>query len=742
MMAQMRTVARREIRGFVDHPAAYVLAVAFLGISLFLTFRSVYAMGVASLRPFFDLLPILLAVFVPAATMRSLAEERRGRTLEWLLAQPLDEVQVVVGKFLGNWLFVLLVIAGTLPTALGILLVSEADVGIIVAQYIGAALLAGQLVAIGLFASSVTRNQITAFIVAAAVSFTLFLIGARVVQIGLPPLLSGALARLSLVSHFENVARGVVDLRDVLYFVSTAALFLMLAWAAVARERLSPHRPETGRLRFSVLLVALMVLVLNLLGSHVRGRLDLTRDSLFTLAEGTRGIFAGLDDLVQATLFVSAGLPPEVQLQLRDVRDLLADMRASSGGNFLVTEVDPDDDEEAAGRAASYGVGPIEFNVLRDDEYQIRRGYYGLVLTYAEESEVFPVIQRTDDLEFRLASAVAKMTAESRRRVTFLSGFGAKSPYEILGLQESLADRYDLQMRDIGGESPAVLTTDSTDVLVVAGATQALDSVAVAQVRAFVSAGGAALLLLDPVAISPQSPTPVPVASGLEPWLEERGVRSTGSLALDLASAERVSLGRRGFFDVIAPYPLWPLTMPSNEHIITRGLGSLLLGWGGVLEIADSTRATALWQTTQAGGEWPVGMPIMAQQEWNIAEEDLDTRVVAVALEAADEDVDGEGRIVLVADATLAEAEFIRLNPQNLTFLANAIDWLTQDESLIRIRSKDRTPPGLVFTSDATRSLLKWGNLVGVPALFAIVGLIRATGRRRRAEARWKEVVA
>jgi len=102
------TVARRELRSYFDQSTAYVLIVAFLGITLFLAFRSIYASGVASLRPVFDLLPILFAIFVPAATMRTLAEERRSRTLEWLLAQPLSEVEVVGGKFLGDWLFVML----------------------------------------------------------------------------------------------------------------------------------------------------------------------------------------------------------------------------------------------------------------------------------------------------------------------------------------------------------------------------------------------------------------------------------------------------------------------------------------------------------------------------------------------------------------------------------------------------------------------------------------------------------
>jgi ABC-type uncharacterized transport system involved in gliding motility auxiliary subunit len=98
--------------------------------------------------------------------------------------------------------------------------------------------------------------------------------------------------------------------------------------------------------------------------------------------------------------------------------------------------------------------------------------------------------------------------------------------------------------------------------------------------------------------------------------------------------------------------------------------------------------------------------------------------------------------MIVVGDASFLESQFARANPQNVTFAANAIDWLAQDESLIRIRSKNRTPPALAFTSDWSRNFMKWGNLVGVPLLFVLFGVMRVTGRRRRAEARWKEVVA
>lgn len=735
------TVARRELRGYLDQSTAYVLIVAFLAISLFLAFRTMYAMQVASLRPIFDLLPILFAVLIPAATMRSLAEERRGKTLDWLMAQPITESQLVIGKFLGVWAFVLLALAGTAPTAFGILWVSEADPGIVLAQYIGASLLAGQLTALGVWASSITRNQITAFIVGSAAAFFLFLIGLPIVQIGLPPYVAGGIAQLSVLSHFENVARGVIDLRDVLYFVSMAGVFLSLALMAVRSERLSRVRPEFGRLRIGSAVIVGLVIVLNLVSARVRGRLDLTSENLYTLSSGTRDLLGDLDDIVQVKLFASSELPPEVQLQLRDVRDLLADMKRASNGNLLVSDLDPERDEDIASEAAQLGVFPVEFNVLRDDNFEVRQGYYGLAVVYADENEVMPIIQRTDDLEFRLASHIYRMTTAERAGVGFVSGYGAKTSTQIPGLPESLADRYNLRNVDIAGDSAAAISSDSTEVLVLAGATQPLDRAALIRVRDFIEAGGATLMLMEPIVLNPQSPMPMPAMSGLSPLVEERGITIEPGLVADMASSERVSLGQRGLFSVISPYPLWPIALPAGDHPITNGLNALTLGWASAITVGvEAAGVSPLWQTTESAVISPLNAPIIPDQDWIFEPDELGVRAVAVAV--LPEEGDDRGRMIVVGDASFTEPNYMQSNPGNLLFLANAIDWLAQDEALISIRSKNRTPPSLVFESDSVRNVLKWGNLVGVPLLFVLIGAARVTGRRRRAELRWGEVVS
>ena len=748
---QILLVARRELRSFFDQPTAYILAVAFLGLGLYLSFRSLFAVSAATLRPFFDLLPWLLVVFVPAVTMRSLAEERRGRTLEWLIAQPLSETEVVLGKFLGSWLFVLVTLAGTLPMAVGVLAVSEADAGIMFAQYVGAALLAAQMIAIGVWASSMTRNQITAFILGAFICFALVLIGTPVVQIGLPRQVGGWFLQLSVISHFENVARGVIDLRDLLYFASTCGLFLLLAVAALGRERLSRRGEAFRRLRIGTGVITLAVLVLNLLGGHVRGRLDLTGGRLFTLSEGSRDIMGDLDDIVNLTFFLSDDLPQEFQLIVRDVRDLVADLENASRGMLAVREVNPDDGAEAAEEASALGVMPINFNVIGDDEFQVKQGYFGLALTYADEHESIPVIRRADDLEFRLVSAVARMTTDERPSLAFMTGFGAKEPYELQSLRESLADRFDITSINMETDSAATLDTDSIDVLVVAGPRDITPEVADA-VDAYLAGGGAALLLLERHAFyDPNSPVVMPVTTGLEDLLAARGVTSTGELVFDMASFERVSISR-GIFNVLQPYPLWPRVTRGEDHATNQDLETLSLAWASPFTWReDDPSVTPLWTTTESGGTRPPGSPISPGMAFTPSQGEPGVHTVAVAVDpSAAAGIEGEGdgdgaaerpggRIVAVGDTDFLMEERVRRYSQNLVFAANAADWLAQDEALIGIRSKDRTPPTLVFESEAGRGALKWTSLIGVPALFILFGVARVTGRTRRAERRWRE---
>lgn len=734
-MKQVLRIARRELRSYVDHPTAYILLVAFLGLILYLGFRSIVPSGRATLRPIFDLLPWLLLVFVPAITMRTLAEERRTGTLDWLLSQPVNEVEVVAGKFLGDWLFTLVALAGTLPAAAGLLLVSDADPGIMVAQYVGAAMLAATMVAVGLFASSPTDNQITAFILGVGVSFVLLLSGLGFILQGLPTPLADLVRRLSVLTHFENVARGVVDLRDALYFVSATFLFLVLAYAVIVRRRLSAERGAYRRLRLGTAAIVVGVVVLNLLGGRIHGRMDLTRSDLYTLSPGTRSVLRGLDDVVTAKFFVSEELPSEVATTRRDVGDVLRDYRRLSNGNFRYQVIHPEQEEDAAQEARQLGVREIRFNVLRGDEFEVRRGWLGLAIQYAGETEALPVIQGTSDLEYRLTSSIATLTATQKPVVAFLSGFGARTASDYPELNEMLGERYTVRSVSIDSDTLEGLSPDSVRVAVLAAPRDSVGAAARGAVEGYLREGGSLLALTESVTIGRRVPVARALSAGLEGFFRPWGLELEPGVVFDVRSNERVPVGGGGAFSAVRSYPFWPVVQPTGDHITTRGLQGLSLGWAGPVTVADTARGRSLLRTSEYGGVRPPGSSISPELSPGEAGDSL--RAVSVAAAGRGE----RGRVVVVGDADFLSRGFVRANPQNLAFAGNAVDWLAQDESLIAIRSKNRAPPPLVFESATQRRLLKWGNLGGVPLLFVFLGAVRILRRRRLARRDWREEV-
>ena len=181
--------------------------------------------------------------------------------------------------------------------------------------------------------------------------------------------------------------------------------------------------------------------------------MDLTSGGLYTLSDGSRTILRGLDDIVTLKLVVSDELPTELVPSLRDVRDLVSDLQRAAGGWLVVENLNPDDDEDSAAEARALGVSQNEFDVLRDDEFEVRRGWFGLALLYADEREVIPYINRSDDLEFRIVSSISTMTTVVKPKVTFLTGFGAESAGVFPSLQQGLADRYQVGAADVSGDT-------------------------------------------------------------------------------------------------------------------------------------------------------------------------------------------------------------------------------------------------------------------------------------------------
>lgn len=231
-MRNVLTIFRRELVSYFATPLAYVFIVIFLVMAGVLAFfvGDFFQRGQADLQPFFAFHPWLYLVLIPALSMRLWAEERKSGTIELFLTLPIRMTEAVVGKFLAAWCFAGIALALTFPFWLTVNLLGNPDNGVILASYIGSWLMAGALLAIGACVSATTKNQVIAFVVTAAIAFALTAAGSPVV-LGLlqgwaPGWLIGSVAGISLLDHFSAITRGVLDMRDVTYFVSIMIAFL------------------------------------------------------------------------------------------------------------------------------------------------------------------------------------------------------------------------------------------------------------------------------------------------------------------------------------------------------------------------------------------------------------------------------------------------------------------------------------------------------------------------------------
>ncbi len=223
-MRNIMTIAGKEFRGFFYSPVAYIVLIVFLLTGGWLFFSSFFLIGEASMRNFFALMPLLLVLFSPAVTMRLMAEERKSGTFELMATMPIKDAEIILGKYLAATALLATGLLFTLPYAFSVATVGVIDFGPVLSGYVGTLALVLALAAIGILASTLAKNQISALILALALGFTLYLIGAF--TFFLPESLGPFLQYISLTGHFESFTRGIIDSKDLIYYLSVAFLAL------------------------------------------------------------------------------------------------------------------------------------------------------------------------------------------------------------------------------------------------------------------------------------------------------------------------------------------------------------------------------------------------------------------------------------------------------------------------------------------------------------------------------------
>lgn len=443
MLRDLLAIARKELAGFFASPAAYLFLGAFLGVTLFVFFwvDTFFARNIADVRPLFRWMPVLLIFLVAALTMRSWAEERRSGTLELLLTAPASPTGQVLGKFLGGMALVALALALTLPLPITVSFLGPLDWGPVIGGYLAALVLAAAYVSIGLWVSSRTDNQIVSLILTVVIAGVFYLLGSSVLTSLFGHRIADLLRHLGAGSRFESITRGVLDLRDIYYYLSITAAFLVLNRLSLERLRWAGNAsaPAHRAWHWVAGLLLANVLGANLwLGQVGWARVDLTQGKLYTLSDATRGYLAELREPLLIRGYFSAQTHPLLAPLVPQLRDLLAEYAAAGGDKVRVEVVDPHDDpavEEEAG--SKYGIRPVPFQSASKYQASVVNSYFDILVAYGDQYQVLTYkdliavkVRSETNLEVELKNPEYDITRAIRKVLTSYQGGG--SPFDAL----------------------------------------------------------------------------------------------------------------------------------------------------------------------------------------------------------------------------------------------------------------------------------------------------------------------
>lgn len=394
-MKQILSITRKEIDTYFSSPMALIFLGAFLAVTLFAFFwvETFFARGIADVRPLFRWMPILLIFLVAALTMRQWSEEQRAGTLEMLLTLPVKPAQLVLGKFLAVMALVVIALALTLPLPITVSGLGNLDWGPVVGGYLAAILLAAAYTAIGLFVSSRTDNQIVALIATALLGGLFYLIGTGGVTDFFGRGFGDVLRAIGTGSRFESIERGVIDVRDLIYYLSLTSLFLVLNTLSLESKRWSEGaRSQASRRGLTTVatLIGLNLVVLNVWMFPLQGlRLDLTQQQEFSLSPATRDLLANLQEPLVIRAYVSDKTHPLLAPLVPRIRDLLREYEIAGNGKVTADVVDPASDPTIEAEAnRTYGIQPTPLQVSGRFEASLINTYFDILVRYADQNTV------------------------------------------------------------------------------------------------------------------------------------------------------------------------------------------------------------------------------------------------------------------------------------------------------------------------------------------------------------------
>lgn len=523
---------------------------------------------------------------------------------------------------------------------------------------------------------------------------------------------------------------------------------------------------------FIVGIVVLLVLV-NLLSLQGFKRLDLTRDRKFTLSQASIDTVRNLADTVTVSAYFTDNLPAPYAQHSRYVRDLLEEYLAASGGRFAFQFSDPADAKTEADKElekeikrdifgriireptsvetelAELGLQPVEIRVIEADQQQTKRAFMGLVIRYQEKHEVIPVVQNLADLEKDMTSLMRKLTRIREPKLGIIKNMAGP---QIEKLSQSLRQNMALEPVDLNKEGDI---PDDIDALLVVGSGEHFGDRGAEKIDGFLRKGKSAALLLDHYNVDPRSFQQTPIGPRSKTHeifdlLKNYGIEVDQGLVADAACASLNMQENRGGFTFSLPvkYPFVPeLLNLSFDSPITKGLSGVILPFVSKLSITEKPglKTAVLAKSSKVSWVEKEPLDLNPRRNWgeaNITPDGPHALIVeargalpkgenAPVAEAKPDDKPVDSRLVVMGTSAFLWDDF--LSPTNQVLGLNIVDWMLADSALLEMRAREFADAPLdAELSDGVRQSVKYGNILGVPFLLVLYGLIRWRLRESR----------
>ena len=730
-MQKLWIVTKNELMRYFVSPLAYVYLLCFLilNASFAIYFGDFFNRGEADLLPMFAFQPWLYLLFIPGISMRLWAEEFRHKTVVQIVTQPVSIRTLVLGKFLASWLFCALALVGTFPFWLTVNILGAPDNGVIAMGYVASFALAGCMLAISQTMSALTKNQVIALVLAVIANLFFFWSGVEYIlsffRLFLPDSAIDVIASFSFISHFDTLTRGLLELRDVLFFASVLVFFNFTTVLIVNFKTAgtSGWLKATGQRYY---LVAWLFLLIGFFGFNILAnntarqiQYDATAEHIFTLTDGTKDVLRQLPEPVVAKLYFSPILEqrnPDLRIMFDNVRILLQKYKAVSGGKFDYKVYYPkflSTEEDIALADGVQAVPLIDLN---------QNALFGLTLEDTLQNKaVIPFFTQAEQgaLEQQITAKLYQMFHQ-KKTVGIVAGvplFGSsegdgtyiRDPWEII---KTLKQSYDVlhltKPEDFEQKFDALILF----------APKNLSAEIVEQIKKYSRAGGSFLLILDPVnetsrLYSYENATIESTSLGelADFW----GIKFYENYVVaDLQNSITVDATINYNTNPVFTQDVIQFKVPKEnmnpKHPITRHLHELMLASASVImpDIARFEAGKIKFTPLLKAGDVSaiitsevVTEGLNPQDVLRYFEADDNQKILAA--EVAGREADNPFQMIVVTDSDFLydsfwadkqhflEKEYTYNSFDNANFFLNAIDYLTLDQTMLKLRGKKMT---------------------------------------------------